>query len=223
VIVVVGSRHDSAATSMVAALPGAALCGADDLTRPGWVWELDSPEASRWVVAGDVVDDRDVTGVFVRRTYVYPEELVTTHPEDREYLAAEATAFLIFVLSRTGARVVNPVGDGGLGNDVVRPERWMRAAVEAGVKVAALRLHPDVKVRPPAKTTTAEVVSGDAFGDAPPRLRSASIRLAATLGLLYARFVFDGAGRLVAISPAAPPSQAGTAALGPLLGRRRIA
>src|SRR4029450_746262 len=87
-------------------------CGAAHPPPPGWRWPVASPEPARWVVDGRVVDDHEVTGVFVRRTHVYPEELVSTHPDDRAYLAAESTAFLIFVLSRTAARVVNPVAAG---------------------------------------------------------------------------------------------------------------
>ena len=61
-IVVIGSRHDPVATSMVEALPAAALCSAEDLTRPGWVWPLASPEAARWVVDGSVVELRRADG-----------------------------------------------------------------------------------------------------------------------------------------------------------------
>ena len=101
---------------------------------------MESPERARWVIDGATVPDADVTGVLVRRTYVYPEELVTTHRDDREYLAAEATAFLIFVLSRTGAVVINEVGDGALGDDAIRPERWMRVAAGMGMPGEAVAL-----------------------------------------------------------------------------------
>ena len=205
---------------MVEALPSAVLCSAEDLTRPGWVWPLSSPERSRWVVNGSVIDDREVTGVFVRRSCVYPEELVSTHPDDRAYLAAESTAFLAFVLSRTAARVVNPVADGALGDDAIRPERWMPAAADLGLNPASLRLKPNGSVRPPVKAATAEVVGRDVFGDAPARLRAAATELAAALGLIYAAFVFDSKRRLVAVSAGRPPSEAALVALGSVLGRR---
>jgi hypothetical protein len=220
VIVVVGSRHDPLARSMVEALPAAALCGAEDLTRPGWVWPLASSEPARWIVDGAVVDDREVTGVFVRRTHVYPEELVGTHPDDREYLAAESTAFLVFALSRTGARVVNPVAGGALGDDAIPPTRWMRIAADLGLSVAHVRLRRAGVVRAPATTTSAEVVGAAAFGDAPPRLRAAATKLAAALGVVYAAFVFDGRRRLVAVSAGRAPSGDALAALGPVLSAR---
>jgi hypothetical protein len=228
VIVVVGSRHDSTARAIVEALPAAALCAAEDLTRPGWVWSLDfargkSPapgDTARWVVDGRIVDDREVTGVYVHRTYVYPEELVTTHQDDREYLAAESTAFLIFVLSRTAARVVNPVADGALGDDAIRPERWMPIAATLGLDPVPLRLRRGRAIDTPVNTVTVEVVGSDAFGDAPPRLRAASITLAAKLGVVHASFVFDTRRRLVAVSGARPPGKAALAALGSVLSGR---
>jgi hypothetical protein len=172
------------------------------------------------VVDGKVVDDSRVTGVLVCRTYVYPEELVGTHPDDRDYLAAESTAFLIFVLSRTGARVVNPVSDGALGEDVIRPERWMAAAADLGVDVAPLRLKATGAIRTPKMTTTAEVVGDETFGEAAPHLRAAATQLAAALGIVYAAFVFDRKQRLVALSANRLPGDAALAALGSLLSIR---
>ncbi len=219
-IVVVGSRHDPVARGLVEALPAATLCGADDLTRPGWVWPLESPEDACWVVDGRVVPDREVTGVLVRRNYVYPQELLGTHPDDRDYLAAEATAFLVFVLSRTGARVVNPVGDGALGDDVVRPDRWMPVAAAAGIPVRPLRMRAGGRLTPPPRTTTAEVAAGEVFGDATPARRRAAQALAASLGLPYVVFVFDGQRRLVTLSTTMAPSDGGIAALAGFLGGR---
>ena len=219
-IVIIGSRHDSVARSIVAALPTAALCSAEDLTRPGWVWSVDSFEPNRWVVDGNVVDDPHVTGVLVRRTYVYPEELVGTHPDDREYLAAESTAFLIFVLSRTGARVVNPVCDGALGEDVIRPERWIATAADLGLDVAPLRLTATGATPVPTMTTTVEVVGDETFGDAPPHVRAAATQLAGALGVVYAVFVFDRTQHLITLSAKQLPSDAALAALGSLLSIR---
>src|SRR4029450_746261 len=47
VIVVVGSRHDRIARSLVEALPTAALCGGEDLTRPGGLGPVASPPPGR--------------------------------------------------------------------------------------------------------------------------------------------------------------------------------
>jgi hypothetical protein len=219
VVVVVGSRHDSVARRIVEVMP-AALCSAEDLTQPGWVWPLACSEPARWVIGGRVVDDDEVSGVLVRRSCVYPEELVTTHPQDREYLAAESTAFLVFLLSRTRGRVVNPVADGALGDDAVRPERWMPMAADAGLTVAPLRMRSGSEFAVPSGGTAAEVVGNETFGDAPAHLRAAAVKLAAALGMVYATFVFDEDGRLAALSAGRAPSDAAVGALRSVLSVR---
>src|SRR6185295_2809071 len=108
-IVVVGSRHDPVATDLVALWPDAALCSAEDLVHQGWVWRLAQPASRKWIVDSKLVPDGEVSGVFIRRGNVYPEELKATHPEDRDFLASENHAFLTFVLATTSALVVNPV------------------------------------------------------------------------------------------------------------------
>jgi hypothetical protein len=219
VIVVVGSRHDRVAAALVRAWPGAALCSAEDLTSPGWRWELPvGPVANTWVVDGEAVPDDDVSGVFVRRSAVYPEELTATHPEDRSYLAAETHAFLVFVLATTSGAVVNPVGDGSLGDEAIRPERWMPAAHGCGLTPAPVRMSNRARPRK-LRTRTLEVVGDESFGDVPERLHRAARALAATLDLAWATFVFDGRSRLVTITATSAPSDEATNALGRLLGR----
>jgi hypothetical protein len=220
VIVVLGSRHDKVAVALVDAWPSARLCSAEDLTRPGWACSLGTRRAQTWVVDGTVVDDDLVTGVFVRRSAVYAEELVTTHPDDRAYLAAEAQAFLVFMLAATRATVVNPVADGTLGDGVLRPDRWMRAAPDAGLVVAPLRLTHRPISRRPRKTFSVEVVGDQAFGDAPAEPLRGAVALARTLDLYYGTFVFDGRRRLITITTAPPPSVQAAAALGRLLAAR---
>jgi hypothetical protein len=220
VIVVLGSRFDPLADSLVRALPAAALCSAEDLTLPGWMWPLGHGDANRWVVQGKVVDDREVTGVLVRRTWVYPEELVRTHPDDREYLAAESLAFLTFVLARTGARVINPVQGGAIGEEIFRIERWLPAAIDAGLEPRPLRLAARHAAAALDSPFTIEVVGGDAFGSPSSALATRSIAFVRLLGLAYAVLVFDAENRLAAISAASCPSSAALPALAALLSRR---
>jgi len=219
VIVVVGSRHDPVAVELARRWPGAALCGAEDLMAPGWSWSADGERT--WVVGGSTVADREVTGVFVRRTAVLPEELRTTHPEDRAYLAAEAQAMLVFVLATTGATVVNPVEGGLLGLDAFRPERWMPIATALGVPVTPLRLTSAAcEQEPPgppsaAARETVEVVDGAACDGSPSA--GAAETVATALGLRWAVAVFDGEGGLAAMTAAPRPSPAAAARLGELL------
>lgn len=215
-IVVIGSRHDRVAAALVGAWPGAALCSAEDLSRPGWIWRQGA-SPPQWVVGGEIVADEKVTGIFVRRSAFYPEEFASTHPEDRGYLAAEAHAFLVFVLSATRATVASPVVDGALGDEAVRPERWIPAALEAGLAVAPVRL-TSRRARPRRLHPYAvEVVGHEAFGEAPERLKSACARMADRLGMKWATIVFDGRHRVLTATSTQPPTGAAVAALGRML------
>jgi hypothetical protein len=219
VIVVVGSRHDPVVTELVERWPGAALCSAEDLTRPGWVWPSSATGGPpMWVVDGAPVADADVSGVFVRRATVYAEELTGTHAEDRTYLAAEIHAFLVYVLHRTGATVVNPVDDGGaFGEAALRPERWMAVAASLGVAVAPFRVRSARRPRPAEATELVEVVGGTALGPAPPELGAAAIAVCEGVGLQWAVLTFDRRGRLTAITTTARPSDEAVDHLGELL------
>jgi hypothetical protein len=219
-IVVIGSRHDTVAAALVDAWPNAALCSAEDLTRPGWVWRLNRSQSSRWVIGGEIVDDEDITGVFVRRSAIYPEEFLSTHPDDRTYLAAETQAFLIFVLAATRALVATPVADGALGDEAIRPERWILMARQAGVSVAPLRLTSNRLHRRQLHPVVVEVVGSEVFGNAPLQSKAAALKIVHQLNLLWAAVVFDGRHRLLTITSARPPCDEAVHALGCLLAGR---
>ena len=224
-IVVVGSRHDPVAVELVRQWPGAALCGADDLMGSGWRWPArvcSGSDERRWVVNGDVVLDAEVTGVYVRRSAVYPDELTSTHSDDRAYLASEATAFLVYVLATTGAVVVNPVGDGTLVAPALRPELWMRVAAGLGVPVSPLRLSSDVSPPPGGSesepTSLVEVVAGEALTTG--YLASASVAVVGALGLQWAAVRFDRSGHLCGLTSSSAPSTEAADRLGVLLSDR---
>lgn len=217
-IVVIGSRHDRVAVSLAEGWPDASLLSAEDLTSVGWVWTEDSG-AQQWVVGGQTIDDRAVTGVFIRRSTVLPEELTHIHPDDRAYLAAETQAFLIAMLGATRANVVNPVGDGALGDELVRPEQWMSAAAAAGLSLRQLRLLSRDRLEHQPIQCKVEVVGRRAFGDAPTSWRSSAVELVGSLNLAWAACAFDASGGLVALTSSAAPSVEAARALGELLAR----
>ena len=218
-IVVVGSRHDPVARGLVAGWRGAALSSAEDLVRPGWVWPATASPARTWVAEGSPVPDANVTGVFVRRSAVYPEELTTTHPDDRRYLAAEATAFLGFVLATTSARVLNPVVGGAFGEEALRPEIWMAAAAEAEIAVRPVRIRSEGRASPrPSPAWVVEVVESHVFGEGPPAVRARVGKLAERLKLGWGTFAFDGRDRLFAVTVSVKPSVAASDALVRFLG-----
>jgi hypothetical protein len=205
-IVVVGSRHDAAAAGLLESWPQAALCSAQDLTTPGWSWHVPAGADSRWVVDGRVVPDTAVSGVFVRRSTVYPEELLSTHPDDRHYLAAEAHAFLVFVLASSGARLAQPVFDGAYGDEALQPDRWMPIAARLGIAVAPLRLASGRALASPEHCVIVEAVGERAFGAGTARQHQAACGLLRGLGLCSASVVFDEQERLVTLSATRPPA-----------------
>lgn len=218
-IVVLASRHDEVAADLVARWSSAALCSAEDLTQRGWAWSATAKgNGPTWVVGGTIVPDEQVTGVFVRRSTVYAEELTRTHPDDRAYLAAETHAFLAYVLSATAARVVNPVDEGGTyGEAALRPERWMQAAVDAGVAVAPLRVRSSGRQHSPVRATNFEVVGEQALGNSNPLLAASALEICRRLGLCWALASFDKRGRLSAITTTSAPSPRAADALARIL------
>lgn len=224
-IVVVGSRHDPVATDLVGRWAGAALCSAEDLISPGWVWpSIPGPRQCTWVVGGAAVADAEVSGVFVRRASVYADELTGTHPDDRAYLAAEAHAFLVHVLHRTGATVVNPVdGGGAFGEAALRPEQWMSLAASLGLPVTPLRVRSDRRPRPPDATQMIEVVGGAVVGASPTYVAEAAVAVCNAVGLRWAVVAFDRSERLVAVTTIRRPSDHAADHLAAMLGPSRAA
>lgn len=216
-IVVVGSRHDSVATRLVARWPGAALCAAEDLTRGGWVWRHAHPASRRWVVGGQRVRDADISGVFLRRSAVYAQELVGTHADDRDFLAAEAHAFLTCVLASTSARVINPVVDGAFGEEALRPEHCAEAAVRLGIPLVPVRVSSHPRRYRRARTHEVEVVAGESFGAAPERVHVRARELAREMRLCWVVTVFDARQRLLALTQARAPSDEASDVLGRVL------
>lgn len=217
-IVVVGSSHDSVATGLVASWPQAALCSAEDLVSPGWVWR--QPGAKTWIVDGQPISDDQVTGVFVRRASVYAEELMTTHPDDRAYLASEIHSFLVFVLASTAARVVNPIDEGAFGEAALRPHRWTQLASQLGIPLRPLRVTSESREPTRYRTSIVEVVGAEVFSDAPASPGNKARSLAQALAIGWGVFVFDSRKRLVTVNTSRPPSDAAAAALGRLLETR---
>ncbi|HEX8853548.1 MAG TPA: hypothetical protein VF754_08680 [Pyrinomonadaceae bacterium] len=216
-IVVVGSRHDAVSSMLVERWPHAALCSAEDLVRPGWVWHHARPGQRTWIIDARPVRDEDVTGIFIRRSSVYAEEMLTTHPADRAFLASECHAFLTFILATTSARVVNPVSDGAFGEEALRPERWTTAASETGIAVRPVRVTSQARRRRGLRTTEVEVVGGEVFGELPARVLDRVRSMAERLRMVWGTLLFDARHRLINVTAMRPPSDAAAVSLGRFL------
>lgn len=197
-VVVVGSRHDQSAQELVAnwARQEAALLTCEDLSSPGWQLRLPDRSRSCAVVGGHIIGEKDIRGVLVRRPWILDKELTHIVADDREYVAAEMSAFLVAWLAGLPCRVLNlPTGTSLCGPNW-RPLQWMQAAAAVGIAVPTARLHvpaPRMRKRTPKKTVApveVTVVGEQCFGAPDKAYAAAARRLAeqANVGLLSVRF-----------------------------------
>ena len=135
-IAVLADLADGEATALVDAWGSeAALLGVDDLSRPGWAGDF--PHAGpAFVVDGLTRATRDLTGVLVRLPAVRPEHLPHIDSADREYAAAEMTAFLAYWLSALECPVVNRPTPTLLMGPAWTVARWLALARDLGIAAA---------------------------------------------------------------------------------------
>jgi hypothetical protein len=190
VILVLASRADAVAAEFVRFAAGAgahvALVAPDDLSRPGWRLRVGRAGDGRAVVDGEPTPVSALTGVLCRLAAVYPFELVDIVPEEREYIAAEATAFLLAWLDALPCRVVNAPGPLCLSGPGWRREQWLHAARRLGVPVvpAVRRVVPGngsaVQTGSPGASVT---IVGPGWAVGPRELVGPARRLAAAAGV----------------------------------------
>jgi hypothetical protein len=212
-IVVLGSRHDPVAGSLVDEWSDACMCSAKDLTTEGWRWSPTGAMDPVWVVDGSLVADRDVDGVFLCRRAFYAEEFPTTNTDDRAYLAAESHAFMADVLASTSATVAQPVGDGTFGDELLRPDRWIAAAASTGLAVAPIRLGSRVEAYDASSLRSVEVVGDVVLGDVSEEATALLIDLASGLGVGWLTVAVDHSERVHSLTSSAAPSTDARAAL----------
>ena len=107
-----------------------------DLSRPGWHYCSRDPSDTTGVFDGAKYYSTTIKGVLTRLNAIWSPELVHIADEDREYVAAETTAFLKFWLSNMPCPVINPPTGGSLSGPKWRKEQWLWAAREVGIPIA---------------------------------------------------------------------------------------
>jgi hypothetical protein len=219
-LVVVASRQDSAASDLVSrwAPYGAALLTVADLSAAGWRHHVGGPGGAG--EGGAVVDGRavaagDITGVLTRLPFVSEAELTHIHPDDRRYVAAEMSAFLVAWLSRLRCPVLNRPTPGCLAGPAWRPEQWIHVAARIGLPVRAVRRSARLSAAaspaaeaesagaPETAAAVATVVGECCFGVDDPGLAAQARRLARAAGvdLLSVQFAGPGCGaELIGVS-----------------------
>jgi hypothetical protein len=121
---------------LFAAHPRVTLVVPGHLSRPGWCYELGSTGTRLWTSRGAVAA-RDVRSVLTRVARVRAADLPNVHGADRDYVAAEMTAFLAALLGALPCPSFNrPTGIDLAGLPWTDQRAW-RAAAEEGISVCA--------------------------------------------------------------------------------------
>jgi hypothetical protein len=181
VVLVVASGFDSAAQALVARWrgEGARLLTPSGLSRPGWIFDPERPERSVAIIEDEVIQLGDIRGVCTRLGAVTTGDLAHVVPEERAYVAAEMTAFLLAWLSAMSCPVVNRPTPLNLAGPSWRSDQWARAAARAG-----LVTHPVRRRVPPYDAASSSKSEGSDEFAAEPSM---------SVSLIGARMFVDGA------------------------------
>jgi hypothetical protein len=195
VIIVIASRHDQAARTLVArqGTDSAALLTCEDLSVPGWRHYFAARGVSVAVIGGREVAIEEITGVVSCLPSVSEPELLHIVPADRAYVAAEMTAFLLSWLSALSCPVVNKPSPTCLSGPYWRPEQWAYYAAQVGMRVHAVQRRiafARESIPAPQEGTTVTVVGERCIGQADDTIMTAAVRLArvADVEMLAVRF-----------------------------------
>ena len=161
----------------------------------GWSQTLNAGDAHTAVVEGMPVAQEQITGVLTRLSCVFEEELSDIVARDREYVAAEMTAFLWFWLSSLSCPVVNRPTSAGL-SGACRQEYWASIAAQADLPTQPVRRRAILAASGPEETpcapATVAVVGQRVLGETDPMLQKHALKLAELAGLELLAVRFSG-------------------------------
>lgn len=195
-LLVLASAWDAPARAFAQAAD-AALATPRDLSREGWTFRLDAPAAATLVAGGEVLRVADIGCVLTRLSGISEADLPHIAEEDRSYVAAEMSAFLLSLLTSLPLRVVNRPAVQCLCGPYASDAGWRRRAASLGLATAPLRQDArlDRMERPEADGATVAVVGGATFGAVDPVQAAAAATLARDAGADLLTVAFDPAAR----------------------------
>lgn len=187
-IVIVASRYDAPARQLKDRWAGVSvhLVTCEDLSVSGWRYRVCDPLDSTAVISGLEVKQSEIRGVFTRLQWVWEGELVNIVAEDRAYVAAEMSAFLVFWLSGLTCPMLNRPTANSLSGPGWGQEQWNFAASKAGMRVNPIRRRAsivptsvgDVEVHDCREQVSVTVVGVRSLGDVDKTLGEQARRLA---------------------------------------------
>jgi len=216
-IVILARAGHAPARALAAAWPGGAatLATPGDFLRAAWRWRLRptgaiTAQGPAWLTAP--------AGVLCLLEAVTAADLPIIAPEDREYAAAELSAFLSAWLYTLPCRRLNPPSLTAL-NGERHALLWRAHAQEAGLQTLPLEAaDPEAAYAPPAvPATTITAIAGTILGGT-AKTQAAILRLAGRAGLPMLQATFCETPRGLALhSATAQPDLSAPAALAALV------
>jgi hypothetical protein len=202
-IVIVASRFDASACRFKDRWTGggAHLFTCADLSISGWRCRLNDQYNSTAIIEGLTTKQSDIAGVLTRLRWVWGGELVNIVPEDRAYVAAEMSAFLVFWLSGLICPILNRPTANSLNGPGWDRERWNFEASKVGMRTTPIRRRAslaspstwDVEVHDRQRQVSVTVVGNNCVGDAHVTLLEQARRLASAAKVDFLSVQFSSA------------------------------
>lgn len=212
-LLVLASLYDQAAEALVERWRehGARLLTCRDLSNAGWRFDPEDARGALVSAAGEVFHASEIRGLLTRLPSVTPHELPHIVAADREYIAAEMTAFLIAWLSSADFPVINRPTPVCLMGPNWREEQWTYAALRAGMRSRQTTRLLSLRTTPPPAAPPVEfkeasegngrtedvpltltVVGERCFGGMDETLKAQALRLAKLAGVELLEVQFSG-------------------------------
>jgi len=197
-ILIIAERFDDRARVLAAGLGGRAVVVAPcDLSRPGWTFHPD-PGKRTGCNGAEVFFASELSAVIIRLIAVFPGQILHVAAKDREYVAAEMTAFLRAWLYGLSCPLINPPTGSSLSGPAWEQERWAMLAHRVGVPFVSTRLKvpadrdrlPEVNPQHRRRVVIVgeELVTG---GECPGELVTAARTLVSAAGIYCGAVHFD--------------------------------
>jgi hypothetical protein len=168
-----------------------------DLSVPGWHQRGNAWDSGAVVVEQNLLAQKEISGVLTLLPCVSAEELADIAPADREYVATEMTAFLLFWLSQLQCPVLNRPTPTCLSGPYWRREKWVSVASQAGIPAGRVVRYTSLsgyspEPEPAGTTTRVTVIGARVFGTSDPTLQQQAKRLARLAGVEMLTVRFSG-------------------------------
>lgn len=186
-LVIVASRYDEIALSLANdwGKNKVHLLMPENLLSVGWCNYLDGNKKSTAVINNQIIEVDSITGVLTLLPFVFPQELQSIVPENRNYIAREMTTFLAYWLNQLKCPVLNRPTPTCLMGPNWRSQQWIYAAAQIGIpvnpicrKISLNSIQESKRVESDAVTVT--VVGDRCLGKVHPSLAIQARNLAHT-------------------------------------------